>query len=86
MNAKKPIPVWAVVVAIAAALGLAAAVLFTLNPSNDKDALVRGRMKPGTSAAVSQPDPSHYGLPRGTPVIHTDGNQMVDPRRKPQGQ
>jgi hypothetical protein len=76
---------WSVAVATLAALGIAAGFLMTLNPTNDKDALLHGRTKPGSSVAASKPDPAHYGMARGTPIIHTDGNNMVDPRQKPMG-
>ena len=83
MVVKKPIPIWSVALTIVVVIGLAAAFLLSVNPSLDKDALVRARFKPGTAPTAASS--STYGMPKGTPIVHNDPNQMADSRRKPGG-
>lgn len=84
MEAKKPIPAWAValslIVVVAAVAGF---YVVGGNSSLDKNALVRARTKPGTAPVASTE--STYGLPKGTPITHNAGNSFVDPRSKPPG-
>jgi len=80
MMVKKKLSWWPAALVILVALGLAAMLLFSVNPTVDRDALVRARAKPGGS---TPPVTSTYGTAKGTPINHEAPGQVVDPRRKP---
>jgi hypothetical protein len=87
MVIKRSIPIWQVVLAVAAALGVVAWLILNINPSVDKDAILKLRAKPGGSSPAAT---SQYGMPKGTPITHdTSGVQAGGPgansRMKPPG-
>jgi len=77
---KKPLPIWSVVVAVLVSLGAVAGLISSINPTADKDAVLRARAKPG---GATTPSGSTYGMPKGTPIAHDLPSPAAGSRQKP---
>lgn len=76
---KRSIPIWSVAVSVVLVVAAAAGVLMSINPTADKEALLRLRAKPGSASVAPT------GLPRGTPITHEAPAPGPGSRQKPGG-
>jgi len=82
MVMKRSIPTWSVVLTIVLALAAVAGYISTINPTADKEALLKLRTKPVVaSGAATAPN----GMPRGTPINHAPPSAGPSSRDKPTG-
>jgi len=78
MVIKRSIPTWFVVLAVILALAAVSGLIMTINPTVDRNTLIRLRTKPG-SASTAPPT----GMPRGTPIVHAPSGPAPGSRQKP---